>query len=231
MNYQSRAEIYSYFLTIVTWGAIWGIFEATVGYALHAVSFGYSWLVWYPAVCFFMMSVYHRTKSVSSIVLVGVICSAVKLLNLFLPGRIDKVINPAVSILFEALTMAGALYIATRFTQVDWRSLPYRALTVLCMNTAWRLLFAVYLLLLVPDWIREISVISSTQKLMPFFITQNIITSIVIFIGMQLQSHFSKQQASIEGWFDLKLRSLSSPIYRSLLVAFMLGLNVFLQFV
>lgn len=97
-------------LAVLFYGGIWGVFEATVGYLLHLLPFSIGWLVWYPIACFFMLQVYIKTKQVKSILLIGLLSCAIKLTNLMLPVRIDRVLNPAVSILFEAITMAAVVF-------------------------------------------------------------------------------------------------------------------------
>ena len=172
MTGNNKKEKYYVFLNIILCGALWGIFEATVGYLLHSVSFGYSWMVWYPVACFFMAAVYHKTKRASSIIYLGLFCSAVKMLNLFLPGNVDRVINPAVSIVLETLLMAAATLALDRLS-ADKRENPFvKALAVLAMNTGWRFAYILYLFFLVPGWMREISVISSADKFISFFIIE-----------------------------------------------------------
>ncbi len=187
MSNGEQTKGYSNFLNIVIWGTMWGIFEATVGYLLHLLPFSVSWLVWYPVACFFMANVYRKTSRVSSVLTVGILCASIKMLNLLLPGRIDRVINPAISIVFEASAMALAIFVLNRLCGKKQKSLPIKAIAALSMNTGWRLLYILYLLFLVPDWIREVSVISSAQKFIPFFVTQNLITSFLLFIGYRFK--------------------------------------------
>ncbi len=184
-------------LNIILWGALWGIFEATLGYLLHSISFGYSWLVWYPAACFFMANAYRKTGRVSSIVFVGLLSAGVKLFNLLLPGRIDRVLNPAVSIVFEALSMAAVLLAARRIVE-QGKSPLVKAGIALAMNTGWRLMYLLYLLFLVPDWMREISVLSSAEKFLSFFVTQNLVTGMLVFIGYLLKSRLFKPLEGLE---------------------------------
>lgn len=58
-----------------------------------------------------------------------------------------------------------------------------KALLIVGMNTAWRALYIAYLLFLVPDWIRDLSVISNQQMFITFFLVQNMITSSILFLG------------------------------------------------
>lgn len=220
------ADRYSIFLSVIMWGSLWGIFEATVGYLLHVVSFGYSWLIWYPVACFFLSCQYRAAGKISSLIFTGFLCASIKMLNLLLPGRIDKVINPAISIVFEALAIAAIMY-AVKLVFKENRKRPYiKALTVFCINTGWRLMFILYLLVLVPGWIRDVSVISSPQKFIPFFVTQNLLTSVIIYLGYQFESYlfkpFDKLGESLFKWrmklSERKLRALGTGAAALLLI-------------
>ncbi len=220
-------------LNIVFWGALWGLFESTAGYFLHSISFGYSWLIWYPFSCFIMTSIYQITKRVSSIFWVGLFCASIKMLNLLLPGRIDKVINPAISIVFEALSMASVVLIANRYHSK--RKSPFvKAVMALSMNTLWRLLFVLYLLFLVPGWIRDISVISGVEKFVLFFVTQNLMTGALIFIGYRFKSIILKPVAQIgQCLLTCKdpLKNRAVPVFQTVFVIVMLCANIAFQFI
>jgi hypothetical protein len=183
LKLESETVTPSPFFAILVWGGLWGIFEATVGYLLHLLPFSVGWLVWYPVACFFMVNVYRKTGRVRDILYVGILAACIKLLNLFMPVRVDRVINPAVSILLEALSMAIVAFGLNRFFRSKKKSPAAKAIAVFCMNTGWRALYALYLLLLAPNWMREISVISSGEALVTFFITHNFFTSLVLFAG------------------------------------------------
>lgn len=187
MNHQVKLTGSAILFHVIMWGTVWGIFESTVGYLLHLQPINISWLIWYPAACFFMGNVYRKTGRISSVLMVGFLCAAIKILNLFLPGRIDKVLNPAISIVFEALTMAAVLFAVHKLSEQKQRNPLMKACAALAMNTGWRLLYCLYLLFLVPGWIREGSVISSMDKFIPFLVTQNLITSSFLFLGYQFK--------------------------------------------
>lgn len=198
--------------TVLIWGGLWGIFEATVGYLLHLLPFSVGWLIWYPVACFFMYNVYRRARRIEAVVFVGVLSACIKLLNLFLPGRIDRVLNPAVSIVFEALALAAVLWVANRFFAEKKRNHLVKALSILCMNVGWRLLYALYLLLLVPDWIREVSVISSAQAMFTFFVVHNLSTSLLLFIASYAEKTIFRPIESAEKKMAASLATLP---YRS----------------
>lgn len=200
---------------IVLWGALWGIFESTVGYLLHAVSFGASWLVWFPAACFFMARAYRKTGRVSAVFLVGLLAAAVKMLDLLLPGRIDKVINPALSILFEAAATAAVVYLTKR---LEGRAAPL--IKAFAANCGWRALFAVWLLL-APSWIREISVISTGEKALTFFAVQNLATSVIAGACFYLEAALARREKPL-----LPRLAFVSRVPRPVSAAFLLALSI-----
>ena len=234
MEYKNKAGRDSAFLNIIIWGTIWGIFEITIGYFLHSISFAYTWIIWYPFACFIMTNVYRKNRRVSSIFFVGILCSSIKMLNLLLPGRIDKVINPAVSILFEALVMGLVIFAVNHVWGKRDKNPLIKAMIALFMNTGWRILYALYLLFLVPDWIRDISVISSMEKFIPFFVTQNLITTALIFIGYQFKDYIMKpvvlMEKRISSWCNM-LSNHTLKLIKPFMAAFMLCANIALQFI
>lgn len=233
MENESKMKGCSIILNIIIWGGLWGIFEATVGYFLHMVSFGFSWIIWYPFACFIMTNVYRKNKSVSSIFYVGLFSATIKMLNLFLPGRIDRVINPAISIMFEALAMACVVFAVNQLFKEKQKNPLVKALMAVTMNTGWRILFALYLLFLVPDWIREVSVISSAEKFIPFFITQNLVTSVLIFVGYQFKTTILKVVEIAENRISIWINAApnrSVLVWQTSAATLILCANIALQF-
>ena len=235
MNHRLQQRGYAYVLTILLWGSLWGLFEAIFGYLLHLLPFSIGWLIWVPVACFFMSNVYRKTGRISSILLIGLLCSCIKLTNLFLPGRVDRVLNPAVSILLEATALAITVYVAERFAERhEGTPSPLgKATLAVGMNTGWRLLYALYLLILVPNWMREISVISSMEKFIPFFITQNLMTSTLLFLGYSnkrlLFRPIEQGERAISSLREV-IPANWLPLYQTGAVMLLLCLNVTLAF-
>jgi len=232
VNTNTNINRHSSVLTVLAWGVLWGIFEATVGYLLHLLPFSTSWLVMFPAACFFMAAVYERTGSSLSVLFTGLLCAFIKLLNLLLPGRVDRVINPAVSILFEAMAMAAAAALLRRLPVEKKKGILAKAFLCLGVNTLWRLLFGLYLLLLVPGWMREVSVISSMEKALHFFVTQNLLSSALLLLGYQFKSLLLKPVQTAEKKLATAAASLSPralPAIKIGAVALMLSLHAALE--
>jgi hypothetical protein len=86
-----------------------------------------------------MNKVYKITNSASSIFYTSLIASSIKLIDLLLPIRIDKVINPAVSIILECIPLIVIIIIN------DYK-LTFNNL--LFISIAYRFLYSIYILLM-----------------------------------------------------------------------------------
>jgi len=210
----------SHFMTVVAvlfWGGLWGIFEATVGFALHLFEINIGWLVWYSVAAFFMTNVYRTTRRTEAVVFTGLLSASIKLINLFSEVRIDKVINPAVSIIFEALSFALMLFVYRRL--IIKKSAPIKGLAVLSANTSWRVLYILYLIFIAPDWIREISVIRNTEEFLRFFAFHNLLSTLVLFAGVLAMKFILKPITFIERKLSVSLLALPHKISQSIKLA------------
>lgn len=85
-------------------GSLWGIFEATLGHALHFLPYGFSGMFMMPIGFYFMYNAYKKNEKRSTVISVGILAATIKLVDLLLPGRSPMgVINPAASIILESL--------------------------------------------------------------------------------------------------------------------------------
>jgi hypothetical protein len=187
-----------YISTIVFWGALWGITEATVGYALHMVSFGIGWFFWFPLAFFFMNRVYKDTGKLSSILYTCSFASAIKLTNLFLPTRIDKVLNPAISILFEGMVVFILIKIVQKYEQ----KVNFRFFWVLAVSMSWKVFYSLYLLTL-PSWIVSISPIRSLEPFLKFFFIESIINALVIYGCLKVVRIITAIDDESKTWYKL----------------------------
>lgn len=94
-----------YWSSIVFWGALWGFTEATLGYVLHSLSLNIGWVLWFPLAFCFIDSVYRKTNNLNSIIFTSFIAATIKMVDFIMPVSPDRVVNPAVSIIFEGLAV------------------------------------------------------------------------------------------------------------------------------
>lgn len=75
------------FLTILFWGSIWGIIEATLGWVLHATSLHHGTSnILFAFGIFCMLSASARSGKSSAVMLTAVVASVIKLADFLLPA-------------------------------------------------------------------------------------------------------------------------------------------------
>lgn len=92
--------------TILFWGAVWGILEATIGWIFHFVHFKGEVLLLYPFGLLCMLSAMRQCDGDRLVILkVAGIAALIKLVNLFTWTGVPAyyVVNPAVAILLEGM--------------------------------------------------------------------------------------------------------------------------------
>lgn len=90
------------FLTILFWGSIWGIIEATLGWVLHATSLHHGTSnILFAFGIFCMLSASARSGKSSAVMLTAIVASVIKLADFLLPGVEGGVLHPAMYILLE----------------------------------------------------------------------------------------------------------------------------------
>jgi hypothetical protein len=95
--------------TVLFWGSLWGIWEATAGHLVHLVKLpGLPGFIMFPAAFFFMSRTFARSGRAESIFLAACVAAGIKLFDLFIPGElVQAAVNPAQAILLEALAVTG----------------------------------------------------------------------------------------------------------------------------
>jgi len=129
--------------TIVFFGSLWGITEATLGYVLHIIpglSLYTSGAVLFSFASLILFKAYQKTNSRSSLVAIAVIAAAIKATNFFLPiVSVFKVINPMISIIMEAL----ALFVV--MTLISKNNIWNKISGLFIASIAWRGAFVLYM--------------------------------------------------------------------------------------
>lgn len=101
-----QKSFYTQFSPIIVFGSLWGLFEATIGWVMHLVHFKNTSLVLYPIAALLMTLAIRKTGKSSAAIFVAFIAAIIKLTNLFY-GTVPAywVVNPALSILFEGISL------------------------------------------------------------------------------------------------------------------------------
>lgn len=89
---------------IVFFGAVWGLVEATLGYALHLLPALIAGSVMFPIVMAILYQVYKSLDSRKAILFVGLVAILIKSSNLLLPFLFPaKTINPMIAMFIQTL--------------------------------------------------------------------------------------------------------------------------------
>ena len=161
--------------SVIIIGSAWGIVEATVGHFIHIFTLGIGWLLWFPIAFFFLNSVYRMTKKTSCMMYTAFLAAGIKMLDLFYTPRIDYVINPAVSIILEAL----AVFAVYQFLMKYNHQVKLGLYSILIACIGWKVLYICYLLFLHSGWI-EISCLSGMIPFAKFFFQETAVNSLFI---------------------------------------------------
>jgi len=184
-------------MTVLAVGAMWGIFESTVGYILHLLPINIGFLVWFPAACYFMLKAYRESGKSYAIPLTASFTSAIKLLNLMFPCRIDRVINPAVSILLEGIALWVAILVYEKTEYKEQTEGWFMAVLAVGVNILWRLLYLGYIALTVPEWMYEISALKDPTALLNFLVIESLMTGVLLWLGhrifVRIKSDFGRK--------------------------------------
>ena len=91
-----------FLLTVLFWGSVWGIIEASLGWVLHATHLHHGTSnILFAFGIFCMLSAAARSgKGSVAVMLTAVVAAVIKLSDLLLPG-VEGVLHPALYILLE----------------------------------------------------------------------------------------------------------------------------------
>ncbi|MDT8336188.1 MAG: hypothetical protein RQ856_00015 [Candidatus Izemoplasmatales bacterium] len=118
---------------IIFFGAVWGIIEATLGYALHLLPALIAGSLMFPLVMLVLYKAHQSIESRKAIMFVGIVAILIKATNLFLPMLPPaKTINPMIAMFLQSLLVFAVIPILTSdkpfnkvsaiaFVSVTWR--------------------------------------------------------------------------------------------------------------
>lgn len=175
-------------LTLLFWGAVWGICEATIGYAFHLVAValpGLPGALMFPIGFYCMAKAQQATGKPSAPFYIAMVAAGIKLVDFLMPGHdVIRVVNPALSILLEGLAVTAVLALF----RPRGRTPGY--FQVLGMGVLWRTLFASWLALISLFDLPAGLVTSGILILLRFVLLESFLNSLIIFAGLRLASIF-----------------------------------------
>lgn len=148
------------FLSVVTFGALWGITEATLGYLLHLGGRvlgipGLAGFLMFPIAAFFMYQAYRASGRPEAPLMASAVAAASKAASVALPTVSWLfVVNPSIAILAEGLALTLFLVVFPSVARTIDRSAPSVTSVASVAGGAlgaaifWRLLFLLAVLVL-----------------------------------------------------------------------------------
>ncbi|MFH1879815.1 MAG: hypothetical protein ABIK64_03370 [Bacillota bacterium] len=169
---------------VLFWGAVWGICEATIGYALHfaAVALpGLPGALMFPIGFWCMVQVRKVTGKDYAPLGIAAVAASIKLVDFLMPGYdAIRVVNPALSILLEGLAVVAVYTVLT----APGRMRDY--LKAMGSGVLWRVLFAAYLFAISLFGLPAGLVTSGIGTLLRFVLLESFYNSLVICAGLWL---------------------------------------------
>lgn len=163
-----------------------------MGYFLHLLALPIGWLFWFPIAFGFMRIVYQQTKNASAVFCTALVASSIKLSDLLMPVRIDYVINPAVSIILEALAVLVVYKIFVTRKEEGKRIFSYSGVAMI--SVLWRAFYLIYVHFL-PRKFFVISPAAGIQPLLKFLVIENVANILMICfvskVGAKIRKSFN----------------------------------------
>ncbi len=163
------------------WGAVWGLYEATVGYLVHAFVRmpGTSAVLLVPFAVYCMVRALQGGGSIRAAGVAAAVAASIKLVDLLLPNLTPlAVLNPAVAIVLEGLAFMG---VARWLALPDRRPAPGSAAAgVLAFSLGWRVLFLGWSAALAAGWSTGMLNQGLQGPLLGFLLRDGLMSAVVI---------------------------------------------------
>ncbi|MCF7932525.1 MAG: hypothetical protein K9K93_05075 [Acholeplasmataceae bacterium] len=176
-------------MTILFFGALWGIIEATLGYVLQFLPPYVSGAVMFPIAAMIMFAAFNQTKSASSLVLIGLVAASFKSVNFLMPGLLAvKTYNPMIAIVLQAMVVALVVGV------MDKVSRPEKVGIALGLSVTWRALFTLNV------WINHTLTgfpfpqIKTSSAILQFVVIDGIIAGVVLSVLVFFTYGFMKSK-------------------------------------
>lgn len=192
---------------IIFFGAIWGLFEATVGHYIHYLPALISGSIMFPIASVILYQAYQKTSSKSALLYIAFIAVAIKSVDFLLPlpyGNPFKVINPMIAIIVEALFV----YAVIRLLQSNKKALRLTALPI--ASILWRTGFVLYMGIQYVVTGNLASYIATSNGLITFIIIDGLVSGLMALVLVEGSRALSSK------WnfrFEIK------PVYAGILTA------------
>lgn len=170
---------------ILFYGSIWGILEASLGYALHFLPALVSGSIMFPLVTFILLRAYANKKSKSDLLWIGLVAMMIKSINLFMPNiTIWKTINPMICIVVESLMVIAVVNLLNK------ESIAKKIVALPLASIGWNAIYLTYLYITYRTTGTVFSQIASLTALGNYLLFNCLISGIlatgIYFIGLMV---------------------------------------------
>lgn len=171
------------------WGAIWGLYEATMGYLVHAFVRmpGTSAVLLVPFAAYCMVRAMAAAGTVRAAGLAAVVAAVIKLVDLLLPNpTLIAVLNPAMAIVLEGTVFVGVgwwLSAGSMLHDGQRPALSTVALATLTFSLGWRVLFLAWSATLAAGWSTGMLTGGWQGPVLGFVLRDGLMSAVVI-LGM-----------------------------------------------
>lgn len=159
----------------IFFGSLWGLSEATIGYALHFFMIPITGFIMFPVGYYFLRQTYKQTDSIGSIFLAGLVTASIKLTNFYFPF-IDplRIIHPAIAIILETVAVLALC------NYVRKKKMGFAEILGMCVF--WRVaFFAVQSFELALGFVADLSYYTLSYSFQ-FFIFESLINAMIIYL-------------------------------------------------
>ncbi|MBN2605377.1 MAG: hypothetical protein JXR62_06130 [Bacilli bacterium] len=192
---------------IIFFGAIWGIFEATIGHYIHYFPALISGSIMFPIASLILYQAYQKTSSKSALLYIAFVAVAIKSVDFLLPlpyGNPFKVINPMIAIIMEALLVYAVIKI------LNSNKVAVRITALPIASILWRGGFVLYMLVQYALTGNLAPYLASANGMITFILIDGLVSGIMAVILVEGYRLFSSK---LHVHFEIK------PLYAGILTA------------
>lgn len=221
-----------YASTIIFWGALWGLEEATLGHLLHITALSIGWFFWFPLSYLFISMVYKQTGKLNSILFTSIIAAAIKLIDLFMTTNLIIIVCPALSIILESISLFAVLKIVNRKKLMQ----KYKLAQIISVSLLWRVLFLLSLLF-IPTWIMPSYPFKSISSILKLLVYEGLINSLFIYGTIILAKRINESNNKCNTYFKqlrekiMQSRLMKGTFFKPVVSLCLLAVAMIIQWV
>ncbi len=210
--------------SVLLFGGLWGIVEATLGSLLHLIPHGMRLVFWssttvlLPIAYFLMGACYRKTGTIRSVLYMGVLASVIKVIG---AAIFASNFEPALYMMMEAACMSGALLVIRPKEVISFKGLG----TFILASTAYLGLSTFYRLASVKEITSQVVIDNITK----YVLTYNCVAILYAFAFGAIIYGLIKLAISKEWNFSRVKKVIYHPAFASSMAAIALAVTLILK--